>query len=82
MTATGIATSSTDYNETDKEQLVQALSAEKYMSLDDNTDYSFDIFLTPISSQFLINLSRKKNSWHKYKIFLLPQLLSKTVISA
>ena len=72
-----------DYNETDKEQLVQALSAEKYMSLDDNTDYSFDIFPYPYQQSILDKLDAERKIRNKYKNLLVAATgTGKTVISA
>lgn len=72
-----------DYSENNKEQLIQALNAEKYMSLDDNTDYSFDIFPYPYQQSILDKLEAERKIRNKFKNLLVAATgTGKTVISA
>lgn len=72
-----------DYSENNKEQLIQALNAEKYTSLDDNTDYSFDIFPYPYQQSILDKLEAERKIRNKFKNLLVAATgTGKTVISA
>ena len=72
-----------DYSESDKQKLVQALNAEKYQSYDDNTDYSFDIFPYPYQQSILDKLEAERKVRGRYKNLIVAATgTGKTVISA